>query len=193
MRREGIELCVSRPEVITRRGPDGGLQEPIEQLVIDLPEEYQGVVIEKLARRRGELLAMTPTGPGLLRMEYEIPTRGLIGYRSEFLTDTRGLGILASRFTGYGPWRGEVTSRTHGSLVSLEAGQATAYQLENLQQRARSLSRPWIAVYQGMIVGEKRARGFCAATRRRRRTSPTTARRTGRSIPGWMCPQVSTR
>ena len=120
MRREGIELCVSRPEVITREDDKGRLLEPMEELTIDVPDEYQGVVIEKLAQRKGELIGMHNAGTGIVRMEMSIPTRGLIGYRSEFLTDTRGLGIMASRFVGYEPWRGEVAHRDRGSLVSMD-------------------------------------------------------------------------
>ena len=108
MRREGLEFCVSRPEVITHRDADGNAMEPIEQLIIDVPGEYQGVIIEKLARRKGELRTVENSGAVVVRIEFEIPTRGLIGYRSEFLTDTRGLGIMSSRFIGYGSWRGEI-------------------------------------------------------------------------------------
>ena len=154
MRREGLEFCVSRPEVITAADAAGGLQEPIEQLVIDVPEEHQGVTIEKLARRKGEMTALHAAGTGMIRMEFRIPTRGLIGYRGEFLTDTRGLGIMASRFVGYGPWRGEVESRTRGSLVSMETGPATSYALENLQDRGALFISPGEPVYAGMIIGE---------------------------------------
>jgi len=154
MRREGVELCVSRPEVITRRDDGGRLLEPMEQLIIDVPSEYQGVVIEKLARRKAEMLHIENTRTGLIRVEFEIPTRGLIGYRSDFLTDTRGLGIMASRYKGYGAWRGEIASRNRGSLVSMETGLATGYQIENLQQRATMFIEPMQAVYKGQIVGE---------------------------------------
>jgi GTP-binding protein len=154
MRREGLELCVSRPEVITRRDDDGDLLEPIEQLVIDVPERFQGVVIEKLASRKGRVVKMDNAGAGLLRMELEIPTRGLIGYRNEFLTDTRGLGVMASRFVGYGAWRGEVASRSRGSLVSMETGAATSYQLESLQERAALFVEPMQPIYAGQVVGE---------------------------------------
>jgi GTP-binding protein len=154
MRREGLEFCVSRPEVITVTDAAGGVQEPIEQLVIDVPGEHQGVVIEKVSRRRGELLGMHAGGAGMMRLEFRIPTRGLIGYRGEFLTDTRGLGIMASRFVAYGPWRGEIESRTRGSLVSMEAGAATSYALENLQERGALFISPGEPVYAGMIIGE---------------------------------------
>jgi GTP-binding protein len=154
MRREGMELCVSRPEVILHEDEDGAVLEPMEQLVIDVPEELRGVVIEKLARRKGEMVHMEHTGTGVSRMVFEIPTRGLIGYRSDFLTDTRGLGIMASRFVAYGPWQGEVTSRSRGSLVSMATGVATAYQLGSLQERAVMFVEPNERVYMGQIVGE---------------------------------------
>lgn len=154
MRREGMELCVSRPEVITHRDADGNLLEPMEKVAIDVPEEYQGTVIEKLALRKGELSHMMATGTGMMRLEFDIPTRGLIGYRNEFLTDTRGLGIMASRFVGYGPWRGEVISRNQGSMVSMETGEATSYSLENLQIRGTLFVSPMDRIYEGMIVGE---------------------------------------
>ena len=154
MRREGFELCVSRPEVILRYDEEGRRLEPMERLLIDVPEEYQGVAIEKLARRKGELIGMDNPGAGSVRLEFDIPTRGLIGYRMEFLTDTRGLGIMASRFVGYGPWRGDIVARSRGSLVSMETGAATSYQLENLQERAVLFVSPMEKVYEGQIVGE---------------------------------------
>ena len=154
MRREGNELCVSRPEVITHRDHDGNLMEPMEQLVIDVPEMYQGVVIEKLSKRKAELQNLHNAGTGIMRMDFKIPTRGLIGYRNDFLTDTRGLGIMSSRFVGYGPWAGDVTHRTRGSLVSMETGDATGYQLESLQERSTLFLAPMEPVYAGMIVGE---------------------------------------
>jgi len=154
MRREGIELCVSRPEVITRRDGDGNLLEPLEQLIVNIPEEFQGLVIEKLAKRKGDIISMTHAGLRGITFEYEIPTRGLIGYRSEFLTDTRGLGLMSSRFIGYGPWRGEVVHRTRGSMFATETGDATGWQLENLQVRGTLFVSPMDRIYQGMIVGE---------------------------------------
>ena len=154
MRREGIEMCVSKPEVITKQDEKGNALEPMEQLIVDIPVECQGVVITKLADRKGELLSAHNAGTGIVRQEYTIPTRGLIGYRSEFLTDTRGLGIMASRFVGYGPWRGEVVSRTRGSMISMETGESTTYSLENLQLRGTLFVGPSEKVYEGMIVGE---------------------------------------
>jgi GTP-binding protein len=169
MRREGMELCVSRPEVITRRDADGVLQEPMECLIIDLPGEFQGVVIEKVAKRRGALTNVHNTGTGMMRMEFQIPTRGLIGYRGEFLTDTRGLGIMTSRFVGYGPWCGEVVLRDSGSLVSMDTGPATAYALENLQARGTLFVSPTERIYAGMVVGENSRPGDmpCNPTRKK--------------------------
>ena len=124
MRREGLELCVSRPEVITRRDSKGKLLEPMEQLIIDVPEEYQGTVIQELSLRKGELIGVEATGTGLIRLEFTISTRGLIGYRNDFLTETRGMGVMSSRFTGYGPWKGDLPGRERGSLVSQTGGKA---------------------------------------------------------------------
>lgn len=154
MRREGMELCVSRPEIITHRDENDTLLEPFEDLIIDVPMEHQGVVIEKIAQRKGQLLNMDNSGLNMVRMEFSIPTRGLIGYRNEFLTDTRGLGIMASRFTGFEPWCGEIASRNRGSMISMDAGDATSYSLENLQQRGVLFISPMQPVYAGMIVGE---------------------------------------
>lgn len=154
MRREGLELCVSRPEVITHTDAHGNLLEPMETLVIDVPGEYQGVVIEKVSQRKGQLKNVHNSGSGTVRMEYEIPTRGLIGYRTEFLTDTRGLGIISSRYTKHGPWAGDMASRSRGSIVSTHTGQAQGYSLENLQERGTLFVAPMEYVYAGMIVGE---------------------------------------
>ena len=162
MRREGVELCVSRPEVITRLDEHGDVLEPMELLTIDVPDEFQGVVIEKLSQRKGELTGMHNAGTGIVRLEMSIPTRGLIGYRGEFLTDTRGLGIMSSRFVGYEPWRGEVAHRERGSLVSMENGPATGYSLENLQARGTLFVSPMDPVYAGMIVGEHSRSGDLA-------------------------------
>ena len=154
MRRERMELCVSGPEIISHRDDQGKLLEPMEELVVDVPMEYQGTVIEKISRRRGELMHMHNEGTGMVRLEFSIPTRGLIGYRSEFLTDTRGLGILTSRYTGYGAWCGEIKNRNRGSMISLEMGEATSYSLENLQQRGTLFIEPMDRIYEGMIIGE---------------------------------------
>ncbi len=154
MRREGLEFCVSRPEVITRLDKNGNMLEPMEQLIIDVPEEHQGIIIEKLAKRKGELTSVENASANTVRIEFQIPTRGLIGYRSEFLTDTRGLGIMASRFVGYGPWSGDIVSRSKGSVVSIETGIATAYALEGLQERSVIFIEPTEKIYTGQIVGE---------------------------------------
>lgn len=154
IRREGSEICVSRPEVIVQHDEKGRTLEPMEELIIDVPEEYQGIVIQKLAQRKGELKNMENGGTGVLRLEFRIPTRGLIGYRGEFLTDTRGLGILASRFIGYGEWVGEINARSRGSLVSVDTGTATSYALENLQERGTLFIKPGDQIYNGQVVGE---------------------------------------
>jgi GTP-binding protein len=149
-----MEFCVSRPEVITKHDHDNNLLEPLEQLIIDVPEEYQGVVIEKISKRKGEFMSVQNLGTGLLRLEFNIPTRGLIGYRTEFLTDTRGLGIMSSRFIGYDLWRGEISGRNRGSMVSMDTGEATSYQLDNLQHRGTLFISPMDEIYEGMIIGE---------------------------------------
>ncbi|MBU2603481.1 MAG: GTP-binding protein [Actinobacteria bacterium] len=154
MRREGMEMTVSRPEVITHRDAKGRLLEPYEELTIEVPEEYQGVVIEKLSRRKGDLTGMQNHGSGTARLEFSIPTRGLLGYRTDFLTDTRGLGIMTARVTGYGKWAGEVAHRDRGSLVSMDTGVATGYQLESLQSRGTMFVSPMDRVYVGMVIGE---------------------------------------
>ena len=154
IRREGYEFQVSRPRVITREGPNGERLEPYEELAIDVPDEFLGVVIEKLGPRRGEMLEMKNPGQGLVRLLYRIPARGLFGYRSEFLTDTRGTGIMHHRFLDYGPWAGPLAGRTRGSLVSMEHGTIVAFALANLQERSTLFVQPGDAVYEGMIVGE---------------------------------------
>lgn len=154
MIREGSELCVSRPEVITKTDESGHLLEPMEQLIVDVPESYQGIVIEKLAARKAEMTSMNNLSTGVVRLEFDIPTRGLLGYRSTFLTDTRGLGIMSSRFRGYDLWRGEVVSRNRGSMISMDTGTATSYQLENLQERGVLFISPGTEVYAGQVIGE---------------------------------------
>jgi GTP-binding protein len=154
MRREGYEFQVSRPRVITREGPNGERLEPYEELAIDVPEEYLGAVIEKLGPRRAEMLEMKNPGQGLVRLLYRIPARGLFGYRSEFLTDTRGTGIMHHRFLDYGPWAGPLAGRKRGSMVSMEHGVAVAFGLFNLQERSTLFIAPGTGVYEGMIVGE---------------------------------------
>ena len=154
MRREGFEFQVSRPRVITKEGPNGERFEPYEELSIDVPEEYLGAVIEKLGPRRGEMIEMKNPGQGMTRLLYRIPARGLFGYRSEFLTDTRGTGIIHHRFLEYGPWAGPLAGRIRGTLVSMEAGVIVAFALANLAERATLFVTPGDPVYEGMIVGE---------------------------------------
>jgi GTP-binding protein len=154
MRREGYEFQVSRPRVITREGPGGERLEPYEELSIDVPEEFLGAVIEKLGPRRAEMLEMKNPGQNLVRLLYRIPARGLFGYRSEFLTDTRGTGIIHHRFLEYGPWAGPLAGRKRGTLVSMEGGVAVAFGLWNLQDRSTLFVGPGTPVYEGMIIGE---------------------------------------
>lgn len=153
MRREGFELCVGRPEVIFRE-QDGKRQEPMEHVFIDCEEVFMGVVTEKLAVRKGRMVNMNNKGSGRVRLEFSIPSRGLIGYRDEFLTDTKGTGILNSSFAGYEDYRGDFPTRFTGSLVSDRSGQGVAYALFNLEPRGRLFITPGEQVYEGMIVGE---------------------------------------
>jgi GTP-binding protein len=153
MRREGYELAVSKPRVIFRK-MGNELLEPYEVVVVDVEACYQGTVIEKLGRRRGELLNHQIGKDGRVRLEYRIPARGLLGLQSEFLTDTKGTGILHSIFEGYGPYKGEIASRARGALIAMEAGETTAYALFNLQERGILFVGPGIRCYGGMIVGE---------------------------------------
>jgi GTP-binding protein len=154
MRREGYEFQVSRPRVILHQGPAGERLEPYEELMIDVPEGFLGVVIESLGPRRAELIDMRNPGQGMVRLRYRIPARGLFGYRSEFLTDTRGTGIMHHRFLDYGPWVGPLSGRTRGTLVSMENGTVVAFALNNLQERSTLFVSPGDAVYEGMIIGE---------------------------------------
>jgi GTP-binding protein len=153
MRREGYELSVGKPEVITRR-IDEKLHEPMEMLVIDCPEEHIGVITQKLGMRRGRMMKMSNHGSGRVRMEFRLPSRGLIGFRTEFLTDTRGTGIMNSLFDGWDPWHGDIAHRANGALVSDRAGRTTAYAIENLQPRGVLFIPPGEEVYEGMVVGE---------------------------------------
>jgi GTP-binding protein len=154
MRREGFEFQVSRPRVITKEGANGERLEPYEELMLDVPEEFLGVVIEKLGPRRGEMLDMRNPGQGMVRIMFRIPSRGLFGYRSEFLTDTRGTGIIHHRFLEYGPWAGPLSGRTRGTLVSMENGVVVAFALFTLQDRSTLFVQPGHPVYEGMIIGE---------------------------------------
>jgi GTP-binding protein len=153
MRREGFELLVSRPEVITRM-TDGVRHEPMEKLVIDCPEEYVGVVTQKIGTRKGRMTNMVNHGTGRVRLEFRIPSRGLIGFRSQFLTDTRGTGLLNHIFDGYEPWQGEIPHRITGALVADRAGKVTGYAIEHVQDRGEIFVEPGERVYEGMVVGE---------------------------------------
>jgi GTP-binding protein len=153
MRREGFELTVGKPEVVTRE-IDGTLHEPVERLSIDAPEEYIGVITQLLALRKGRLQQMVNHGTGWVRMDYLVAARALIGFRTEFLTETRGTGILHHVFDGYEPWQGELRTRPTGSLVADRRGAATAFALLNLQERGQLFVAPGVEVYEGMIVGE---------------------------------------
>jgi GTP-binding protein len=153
MRREGYELTVGKPQVVTRE-VDGKLHEPVERLTIDAPEEYLGTITELMAARKGRMEQMTNHGTGWVRMEFLVPARGLIGFRTEFLTETRGTGIAHHVFEGYEPWAGEIRSRATGSLVADRAGAATSYAMTNLQERGVLFVEPSTEVYEGMIVGE---------------------------------------
>ena len=153
MRREGYEFQVSKPEVITINR-DGQVYEPIEYLVIDVPEEYVGNVIEKLGPRKAEMVNMSSATNGYVRLDFKVPARGLIGYRSEFLTDTRGNGIMNHVFHGYEPYKGEIKGRNRGALVAWEDGESVTYGLYHAQDRGSLFIGPGVAVYEGMIVGE---------------------------------------
>jgi GTP-binding protein len=153
MRREGYELQVSKPEVITRN-VDGKTLEPIELVVIDCPEEFIGVVTEAMGRRKGQMTKMVNHGTGRVRLEFETPSRGLIGFRGEFLTETKGTGLLNTIFLRWGEWLGPMRGRSTGSLVADRAGEATTYAIYNLQERGTMFVRPTTRVYEGMIVGE---------------------------------------
>jgi len=153
MRREGYELQVSKPEVITRR-ENGQVLEPIELTVIDCPDTFIGVVTEALGRRKGRLTKMINHGTGRVRMEFEIPSRGLIGFRSEFLTDTKGTGLLNTIFLRWDEWQGTISQRITGALVADRRGPATTYALYNLQERGELFVRPGTEVYEGMVIGE---------------------------------------
>ena len=153
MRREGFELQVSKPSVIFKE-ENGKKVEPMEHLTIDVPEEFMGAVMEKMGPRKGEMVNMTSAVNGYTRLEFSIPARGLIGFRNEFMTDTKGNGIMNHVFEGYAPYKGEIDSRSRGSIVSFEQGDAIAYGLFNAQERGRLFITPGTPVYQGMVVGE---------------------------------------
>jgi GTP-binding protein len=153
MRREGFELTVGKPEVLTKE-VDGKRLEPVERVAIDIPEEFVGVVTQLLALRKGRLQQMVNHGSGWARMDYLVPARGLIGFRTEFLTESRGTGIIHHVFDGWEPWHGELRTRPTGSLVADRRGQATAFAIGNLQERGSLFVSPGDELYEGMVVGE---------------------------------------
>ena len=155
MRREGFELTIGRPRVLTRDNPEtGAREEPYEECLIDVDESYSGVVVEKMSLRRGQMQDMRPSGGGKVRLTFLIPSRGLIGYHGEFLTDTRGTGMMNRLFHGYGPWAGTIEGRRNGSLISNSDGEAVQYALFYLQERGTLFVDPGVKVYVGMILGE---------------------------------------
>ncbi|MBS7359172.1 MAG: translational GTPase TypA [Oscillospiraceae bacterium] len=154
MRREGYEFQVSRPQVIYKKGANGELLEPMELLIVEVPESYVGVVMEKIGSRKGELIDMDVRDGGATHVEFKIPARGLIGYRSEFMTDTNGNGIMNNLFSGYEEFKGDIQMRERGSIVVHETGESTGYGLFNTQERGRLFIGPGVPVYEGMIVGE---------------------------------------
>jgi GTP-binding protein len=153
MRREGYELAVGKPEIVTKR-VDGKLMEPVERLTVDIPEEFVGVVMEQLGARKSEMVNMHNHGYGRVRIEFRVPSRGLIGLRSQLLTDTRGTIVMNSLFDGYTEWQGEIPHRLTGALIADRAGVSTAYSLWNLQERGELFVGPGVEVYEGMIIGE---------------------------------------
>ncbi len=155
MRREGFELSVSRPKVVLSRDEASGeVREPIEEVVIDVDEEHSGIVVQKLSERRGDLMEMKPSGGGRQRLVFHVPTRGLLGYQSELLTDTRGTAVMNRLFHEYAPYKGDIPGRRNGVLISTDAGEAVAYALWNLEDRGPMIIEPGCKVYRGMIVGE---------------------------------------
>ena len=153
MRREGYELAVSKPEVVIKRDEQGRKLEPVEEVVISVPDEYAGTVISKLNIRKGMMRQMMSEGNGYSRMEYVAPTRGLMGYRSEFINDTHGEGTMVRRFEGFEEWKGEIPQRTNGVAIAQEEGSCTPYAIFNIQERVQMFVEPGTKVYEGMIVG----------------------------------------
>ncbi len=159
MRREGFELSVSRPRVLFKKGENGEILEPVEEVVVDVDDVYSGTVVEKLSSRKGEMVDMRPSVGGKTRILFHVPSRGLIGYQSEFLTDTKGTGVLNRIFHAYVPYKGEIASKKNGALISTENGEAVAYALWNLQDRGVMFIKPQQKVYAGMVVGENSKQG----------------------------------
>jgi GTP-binding protein len=155
MRREGFELSISRPRVVMKNDAASGQRlEPVEEVVIDVDEEFSGIVVQKLNERKGDMLEMKPSGAGKVRLVFHVPSRGLIGYQSEFLTDTRGTGVMNRLFHDYAPFKGPIPGRRNGVLISNSDGEAVAYALWNLEDRGPMMIEPGWKVYEGMIVGE---------------------------------------
>jgi GTP-binding protein len=154
MRREGFELSVSRPQVLCRRDADGNIMEPIEEVMVDVDEAYSGVVVEKISKRKGEMQDLRPSGGGKTRLIFHVPSRGLIGYQGEFLTDTRGTGIMSRIFYGYATYKGDIEGRHQGVLISVAGGDAVAYALWNIEERGTLFIHPGVKVYEGMLIGE---------------------------------------
>ncbi|TWB11530.1 GTP-binding protein [Nitrospirillum amazonense] len=154
MRREGYELSISRPRVLLKTDENGQRMEPIEEVVVDVDEEFSGAVVQKISERKGDMLEMRPSGGGKVRLVFHVPSRGLIGYQSEFLTDTRGTGLMNRLYHGYAPYKGPIQGRRNGVLISNGEGEAVAYALWNLEDRGPMMIEPGAKVYQGMIIGE---------------------------------------
>ena len=154
MRREGYEFAVSKAEVLYHHDENGKLLEPIERAYIDVPEEFTGNVIDKLGQRKGELIGMSAANGAYTRLEFLIPARGLIGYRGEFMTDTKGNGIINTLFEGYAPYKGDIQYRKQGSLIAFESGESITYGLFNAQERGTLFIGPGEQVYAGMVVGQ---------------------------------------
>ncbi|MGB1876417.1 MAG: translational GTPase TypA, partial [Rhodospirillaceae bacterium] len=154
MRREGFELSVSRPRVLYRTGEDGKREEPIEDVVIDVDEEFSGAVVEAMSERKAEMQGLKPSGAGKVRISFLAPSRGLIGYHGQFLTDTRGTGIMNRLYHGYAPYKGAIATRREGVLISNSDGESVAYALFNLLDRGPQFIPSGVKVYRGMIIGE---------------------------------------
>jgi GTP-binding protein len=149
-------MQVSRPDIVTKQ-MNGGVVEPVEELIIDVPEDHQGIVIAQVGERKGVMTKMVNNGSGRVRLEFRIPARGLIGFRSQFMTDTKGTGIMNHLFASWEPWHGAIPSRANGALVADRTGPATSFAIFNLQERGEIFIDPGTQVYEGMIIGEKRA------------------------------------
>jgi len=153
MRREGFEFAVSRPRVVMQKSAEGELLEPVEEVVIDVDEEHAGIVVQKMSERKAEMIELRPSGGNRQRLVFHAPTRGLIGYQSELLTDTRGTAVMNRLFHAYEPFKGEITGRVNGVLIANEPGEAVAYALWNLEDRGPMVIDPGVKVYAGMIIG----------------------------------------